>query len=98
MGQLRLKNASGRTSKVGQQVKLAPNSKTSFVIAELGDFGVIGTVAQSCPNGYSGLINLIGHVNYNDIIGAPIVIFSPTEPLNPALNTLWVQIETRPST
>jgi hypothetical protein len=58
--QVRLKNQTGGTSKIGNQVKLITGSHTAFVNADFWDTGIIGTVAQSVPNGNTCLINLLG--------------------------------------
>jgi hypothetical protein len=71
MAQLSLKNVSGKTLPIGQMIKLAPNSNNSFVIAQLGDYGVIGTTAQSSVSGNFCLVNLINTVQWNDVIGKP---------------------------
>jgi len=60
MSQIRLKNSTGSTSKIGTQVKLVPNSHTAFINANFWDTGIIGTVAESVPNGNQALINLLG--------------------------------------
>ena len=60
MSQIRLKNLTGGTSKIGNQVKLVTGSHTAFVNANFWDIGIIGTVAESVPNGNPALINLLG--------------------------------------
>ena len=60
MAQIRLKNQTGGTSKIGSQVKLVTGSHTAFVNANFWDTGIIGTVAESVPNGNQALINLLG--------------------------------------
>ena len=86
MAQLRLKNSSGRTSIIGQQVKLSPTSSSCYVTASLGDSGIIGTVAEFTPNGNSGLINLINTTTVNNIIGMSV---RETAPPNPKVGDLW---------
>lgn len=68
MAQVRLRNHIGKTSLVGQIVKLDPKDSTSYVLAELTDIGVIGTVATSVPNNYRGLVNRINTVDWSDIV------------------------------
>jgi hypothetical protein len=69
--QIRLRNNTGGTSKIGQQVKLVVNSHTAFIKANFWDDGIIGTVAQSVPNGNSCWVNLLNTVTWSDIIDAP---------------------------
>ena len=84
MAQVRLRNATGGTSKIGNQVKLVTGSHTAFVNADYWDIGIIGTVAQSAPNGNPCLVDLIGGAT------PPQVVFSPTPPITPTPNLLWI--------
>jgi hypothetical protein len=71
MGTVRLKNHTGRISVIGSVVKLDPADPKSFVLASVGDAGVVGTVTQSVPNNYSCVINLINTVDWATLdIGA----------------------------
>lgn len=83
MSQVRLQNKTGGTSKIGNQVKLVTGSHSAFVNADFWDTGIIGTVAQSVPNGNTCLIDLLG-------ASTPQIIFSATAPLNPTPNILWI--------
>jgi hypothetical protein len=74
--QVTLKNVSGKPVVKGQQVKLMVGRKDSFLIASLGDI-VIGTTAQAAGNNTSCLINLLGTVNWDDVMGKPTT-FSTT--------------------
>lgn len=67
MNQVRLQNAIGRTSLLGQIVKLAPGSTKAYILANTPDPDAIGTVAESVPNRYWGLVNLINTVADNDV-------------------------------
>jgi hypothetical protein len=75
--QIRLQNLIGRTSLVGQIVKLAPGSTRAYVLADTPDPDAIGTVAESVPNKYWGLVNLINSgaaattIAWENITGAP---------------------------
>jgi hypothetical protein len=68
MSQVRLKNSTGGTSKIGSLVKLSPNSTTAFMYANLGDSAIIGTISESVPNGNSCLINQINTVDWKDVM------------------------------
>ena len=57
--QIRLRNHIGRTSLQRQIVRLDPKDLGSYILASVTDKDVIGTVAQSVPNNYYGLVNLI---------------------------------------
>ena len=59
MAQLKLINASGRTIKVGDPVKIHATKKNSFDFANLGDI-VIGTLASQVNRGSYGVVNLLG--------------------------------------
>lgn len=85
MSQIRLKNNTGGTSKIGQQVKLVPNSHTAFVNADFWDIGIIGTCAESIPNGNSCLIDLIG----GGTSSAQIIV-SSIAPTHPKSGDLWI--------
>jgi len=63
MNQIRLKNATGRISLVGQIVKSHPSDKKAYILADSPDKDAIGTVAQSVPSGYWGLVDLINSVS-----------------------------------
>lgn len=63
MNQVRLQNKEGKISLVGEIVKLAPNSTKAYVLADTPDPDAIGTVAESVPNGYWGLVDLINSVS-----------------------------------
>ena len=76
--QVRLQNKIGRTSLVGQIVKLAPNSTRAYVLADISDPDAIGTCADSVPNNYWGLVNLLNTVNYNDVIATVRTITNST--------------------
>ena len=116
MSQVRLHNNSGRNIKAGELVRVDPADNSSFLIAKLTDFGIIGSVASDTLAGQFCLINLIGTVNYRDVIGAPAssktnpqttvdwseitnkpdylgakITFSPTQPVNPIVNEIWIQ-------
>lgn len=89
MAQLRLKNATGSTSKIGQLVKLDPKNPNAFInVTDLTTLPVIGAVAQVVPAGNSALINIIGGYSTNPLGG--IVVVSPTEPISPAIGTIWI--------
>jgi hypothetical protein len=77
MAQIRLKNSTGTTSKIGQQVKLIVGSKTAFVNAEFYDTGIIGTCAQAVPNGNTCLVNLIGGSTSSTVIVDSISAINP---------------------
>lgn len=87
MQQIRLINSTGSTSKIGRLVKVSPLRPTAFVYATHCDIGIIGTTAQSVPNGNPCLINLIGTVALNDVIGITV---SATEPINPKIAYLYL--------
>jgi hypothetical protein len=70
MNQVLLKNVSGKPVAKGQQVKLVVGRKDSFLLASLGDI-VLGTTAQAVGNNASCLVNLLGTVNWDDIVGKP---------------------------
>jgi hypothetical protein len=74
-------NASGRTLKAGDPVKLHATKKNSFDYAELGAI-VIGTLASQTSRGSYGVINLLG--------GGPHITVSETEPPGPHnVGDLW---------
>jgi hypothetical protein len=58
MGQLSLVNRSGKTIITGDYVKFYPNSRDSFVFADIGDANIIGQAAQTVSSGARCLINL----------------------------------------
>jgi hypothetical protein len=96
MTQVRLQNKIGRTSLVGQIVKLAPQSNTAYILADTPDKDAIGTVAESVPNKYWGLVNLINTPDWDDILNKPAitnsVVVSPTEPPAPhVIGDIWIQ-------
>ena len=86
MNQVRLRNATGRTTLRGQLVKVSPKSNASFVLACIGDTGIIGTTAETVPNGNVCLINLINTVALRDIDGLSV---RETAPPNPDIGDLW---------
>lgn len=61
--QIRLQNKTGKTSLVGQIVKSHPTDKKAYISADTPDKDAIGTVGQSVPNGYWGLVDLINTVS-----------------------------------
>jgi hypothetical protein len=71
LGQVLLQNLIGRTSLVGWVVKSHPTNRRAYILADSPDADAIGTVAQSVPSGYWGLVNLINTVNFNDVIVTP---------------------------
>lgn len=71
MAQVRLHNNAKRNIKAGELVRIDPSDENSFLIAKLTDFGIIGSVASDTLAGQYCLINLIGSVNWGDVIGAP---------------------------
>jgi len=90
MAQLRLRNNTGSTSRIGQLVKLDPKNPKAFVnVTDLTTLPVIGTVASAVPSGNVALINVIGGYNTNPSGG--LLIISPTEPITPAIDTIWIE-------
>lgn len=76
MATVKLINASGRTIKVGDPVKLHATRKNSFDYALLGDI-VIGHSSQEKSNGAWVVINLLGTssgvTSYNDLTDKPTI-------------------------
>lgn len=69
--QVRLQNLIGRTSLVGQIVKMVPGNPKAYKLADLTDHEAIGTVAQSVPFRNYGLVNLINTVAWSDVGNPP---------------------------
>jgi hypothetical protein len=89
MTQIRLRNNTGGTSKIGQLVRVDPKSTFGFInVTDLSILPVIGTVAQAVPNGNSCLIDLI-NTSTMPLWGQ--VIYSPTPPINPPIGTTWIE-------
>ena len=86
MAQIRLKNQTGGTSKIGNQVKLVTGSHTAFVYADFWDVGIIGTVVDSVPNGNQCLINLIGSAPSS----SQSILVGSSAPVNPKPGDLWI--------
>jgi hypothetical protein len=84
MAQIKLRNSTGGTSKIGNQVKLVAGSKTAFIYANFYDAGIIGTVIEAVPNGNQALINLIGSSSSQNILVGSIA------PTNPKAGDLWI--------
>jgi hypothetical protein len=78
MGQLSLVNRSGKTIITGDYVKFYPNSRDSFVFADIGDANIIGQAAQTVSSGARCLINLLNTVDYSSLEGLPAT-FPPAE-------------------
>ena len=119
MSQVRLFNATGRAVLAGEMVRMIPSSTTSFTVAQINDFGIFGSVSAIIQKNQYGLINLIGSVNWSNVIGAPTIgrglstndftnvekgklasftnydgpkiTVSPTAPVNPSKNDIWIQ-------
>jgi hypothetical protein len=70
--QIKLINGSTRVIKIGDPVKLHATKKNSFDYANLGDI-MIGTSAQQTSPGGWCFITLLGNVQWNDIIGKPLI-------------------------
>jgi hypothetical protein len=84
MAQVRLRNATGSTPRVGDLVRINPKDNSSFIkVTDLSTLPVIGTVATPAPNGNTCLIDLLNSV------GSQIVV-SPNAPTNPAIGTIWI--------
>ena len=58
--QVRLHNSTGRKVIDGELVKLYSQTNDSFIVAKLGEFGIIGSVSGTIEVGQVGYINLIG--------------------------------------
>jgi hypothetical protein len=73
MGQLSLVNRSGKTIITGDYVKFYPNSRDSFVFADIGDANIIGQAAQTVSSGARCLINLLNTVDYTNLLNKPTI-------------------------
>jgi hypothetical protein len=86
MTQVRLKNLTGGASIIGQLVKVSPLNKGGFVnVTDLTTLPVIGTVAESAPNGNPCLIDLI-----NSASQSTGITVGPTAPKSPKAGDLWI--------
>jgi hypothetical protein len=52
-------------------VRLFPGTATAFIVANLNEFGIIGTVSGTIETRQVGNINLINTVNYSKLTGIP---------------------------
>jgi hypothetical protein len=92
--QIKLINGSTRVIRIGDPVKLHATKKNSFDYANLGDI-MIGSASQQVSPGSWCFINLLGSLQWDDIIGrGSKVTVSPTQPTAPALNEIWIDSST----
>ena len=71
MPQVRLQNRTGRRVIDGELVRLFPGTTTAFIVANLNEFGIIGSVSGIIDTGQVGNINLINTVEYSKILDLP---------------------------
>lgn len=69
--QVRLQNLTGRRVTDGEIVRLHPSSVTAFVVANLNEYGIFGTVSGTIDVGQYGYINLINTVDYTKLLNVP---------------------------
>jgi hypothetical protein len=89
MAQIRLKNNTGGTSKIGSLVRLDPKNPNAFVyVTDLTTLPVIGAIASSVPSGNQALINIIG--GYDASATSQQITVSATPPGSPKVGDLWI--------
>jgi len=71
MGQVRLENKTNRRVLDGELVRLFSKAPAAFIVANLNEFGIIGTVSGTIEKGQIGNINLINTVDYTKLINTP---------------------------
>lgn len=71
MPQIRLRNKTGRIVLAGRLVRIHPQYKNSFLLADITDSGIIGTTAEKVSSGSYCLINLMNTVDWDDVINKP---------------------------
>jgi hypothetical protein len=74
MPQVKLQNLSGRRVTNGELVRIYPGKINAFTVAQLTEFGIIGTISGNIDVGQYGMINLINTVKWDDLLGVPTVI------------------------
>jgi hypothetical protein len=78
MAQLKLLNRSGKIINEGDLVKNHTQFPNSFLNANPGDSGIIGTASQKIGRGAWGTINGVNTVNWNDVMNKPSTFNSNT--------------------
>jgi hypothetical protein len=91
---IKLINGSSRVIKIGDPVKLHATKKNQFDYANLGDIMIGNATQQVSPGGWC-VINLLGSMSWDDIIGkGSKVTVSPTQPASPVTNDIWIDSST----
>jgi hypothetical protein len=87
--QIKLRNLTGGTTKIGDLCRINPKNPSSVInVTDLSSLPVLGTYAQSAPNGNPVLIDLL---NSPTMPMQGQVIISPTAPPSPTIGTIWIE-------
>ncbi len=85
---IKLRNSTRGNVKTGTLVRVDPTNPKGFITVNINDLPVIGAIAENVAPGALATINLIGGYGASSI--QPTVTVSPTPPVNPQVNDIWI--------